>query len=170
MKNIVLISIAYLFTTCLTNASVTAIYNNDVVEITWSNPYHTNIDYFVVERSKNARVFSEVVRVDGPLDHNTIHDYYEIDTKPFKKRGYYRIKQVDENGNIYYSEVVFAKKNQNQKQLSGLFSSKDMLDKKLKNYSEKNVLVVLIDKNRNEYIAKVDITEEKKKLIRLFLV
>lgn len=144
-------------------AKVNAVYHDDIVEISWTNPMHIKVDYFYIERSKNGKNFKEIIKINGDKENYNINQYYEVDNKPFNKKGYYRIKQVDINGNVYYSNVVFAKNNKNITPLFNLLFTNQ--NKQLKDYKANNVLVVLIDKDRNEFIAKVDLEKEAKELI-----
>ena len=158
----ILIALQFLFISSI-SAEVKANYNDNRVEISWDNPNHVQIAYFVIERSKNGRYFKEILKVEATKSDNGSVEYYEVDYKPFNKKAYYRIKQVDVDGNRYYSNVILAKNTNNVKPLFGLFSSTN--NKNLKNYNEKDLLVVLVDVHQNEFIAKVDVIKEGKQLI-----
>lgn len=146
-------------------AEVKAVYNNNTVEVSWMNPLHVEIDYFIIERSKKGRYYKEILKVDGPKKNleSTIA-YKEIDSKPFSKTGFYRIKQVDINGNVYYSNAVFAKNYDYVKPIFSLLKQSSV-SKNLKGYQNRDILVVLLNTEKEEFIAKVDLIEEGKKLI-----
>ncbi len=145
-------------------AEVRAVYKDDRVVISWTNPTNIKIDYFVIERSKNGKKFKELIKVEGFNSNSGLTEYYEIDNNPFNKKAYYRIRQVGINGNIYYSEMVIATNIKYVKPLYGLFSnSKD--NYKLKKYTGNNILVVLIDTKGKQYIAKVNMVVENRHLV-----
>ncbi|PCJ22961.1 MAG: hypothetical protein COA97_12585 [Flavobacteriales bacterium] len=145
-------------------SEVRAIYNDDKVEISWTNPLYIEVDYFVIERSKNGKNFKKIMKIDGSKSNKINIEYYEIDYNPFNKKAYYRIRQVHVNGRVNYSNIVVAEKNKNVKSIFGLFS-KSKKNKHLKGYSENDVLVVLIDAKQSEYIAVINVKEENKELI-----
>lgn len=145
-------------------SEVKAIYNNDKVEISWSNPAHMNVDYFIIERSKNGKHFKEIMKVETGSGNCSAVEYFEIDYSPLNIKAFYRIKHVDVSGNSYYSNIVYAQNFNRGKALFGLFS----LSRKnaaLKDYYGKDILVVLIDASQQEFIARVNVLVEKRELI-----
>jgi len=167
MKTFSLLLIHLLFINSLFS-EIKASYNNNVVGISWANPLHIDIDYFVIEKSKNGNKFNEIMKINGSENLNTSMAYYEIDNNPFNKKGYYRVKQVDINGEIYYSNIVLAHNMENIKPIFHLFSKSHNL-KGLKNYKGKDILVVLQNSKQEEFIARVNIIEEGRKLITTFV-
>jgi len=163
MKNFFLISFCLLLS-LPSFSEVKAVYNNDKVEISWTNPLFIEIDYFVIERSKNGKNFNEIQKVEGTKNQKIPLEYVEIDYHPFHKKTYYRIKQIHVNGRIYYSNTTLAKTTQNVNPTTQLFS-KSANVKHLKNYKNTNVLVVLTGKVGDEYIAIINVETSKKQLI-----
>jgi hypothetical protein len=75
------------------------------VRIEWSTASEINSDYFLVERSSNGEKFTSVgaVKASGNSSQN---NYYNLtDDHPLSKHSYYRLKQVDFNGDVWYSKV-----------------------------------------------------------------
>jgi hypothetical protein len=63
--------------------------------------------YFVLERSTdNAESFEEVKRVEGKGTTNQQSTYKVIDQDPSNGRNYYRLKQVDFNGDFSYADNI----------------------------------------------------------------
>ena len=62
--------------------------------------------YFVVERSAEGRQFEPILQVDSLGDSNSLAKYNEVDEAPLKGHSYYRLKQVDTDGQFTYSEIV----------------------------------------------------------------
>ena len=79
---------------------------NDVVDLFWSTESENNNDFFNVERSIDGVDYKKISTVKGAgnTDHQT--QYFTIDEDPFTGVNYYRLKQVDFNGEFEYSDVV----------------------------------------------------------------
>jgi hypothetical protein len=90
--------------------SFTATLNEEKqVDLDWTTATEINSDYFVVERSTDAVHFEEVLTKTAAGNSNVIKDYHDMDPRPYIGTSYYRLKQVDLNGDFYYSQsdVVF---------------------------------------------------------------
>lgn len=80
--------------------------NNRVVNLEWRTAAEYSHSHFEVERSRNGSDFEYVMRVEGAgVDTEGNTDYFEQDDKPYQGDSYYRLKQVDANGDFTYSEV-----------------------------------------------------------------
>lgn len=92
----------------LISFSATAV-NNNVVELNWQTATELNNDYFVIEKSSNATDFEEVSLVESKAlngSSNSNLNYSIIDSEPYLGESYYRLKQVDFNGDFNYSSIV----------------------------------------------------------------
>ncbi|PJB15502.1 MAG: hypothetical protein CO118_03350 [Flavobacteriales bacterium CG_4_9_14_3_um_filter_32_8] len=163
MKTIVLLFSQLMFISS-SFSEVKAVYNNDKVEISWTNPTGIQVNYFVIERSKNGKNFENILQVKGSQNENKLIEYYEVDNKPLHKKAYYRIRQIDVNGKNYYSEMVMVTNINYVNPMFSLFI-KPQNNRKLKNYNEHGILVVLLDNNGNEFISKIDVIKENRQLI-----
>ena len=74
--------------------------------IKWTTGSELNNDYFVIERSKNGRDFEQVTTVSAAGNSNQAINYHTYDYKPLEGLSYYRLKQVDFNGEYTYSEMI----------------------------------------------------------------
>jgi len=81
---------------------------NDITSVNcfWSTASETNNDFFLVERSRDGINFSEVGRVVGAGTSNATINYALNDYQPYSGLSYYRLKQVDFNGEYSYSNIV----------------------------------------------------------------
>jgi hypothetical protein len=156
MKTILLLFSQFIFLTPLFS-EINAHYNDDKVEIYWSETTSPNIQHFIIERSENGKFFEEIMEVN---EVRSEVEYFEIDYNPPVKVAYYRIKKIDKGGDINYSKTILVK-NYNKLKLNKNFG------KTLKNYKGHNVLVVLKNKKGKEFYLKVDVTEYKKKLFAM---
>jgi hypothetical protein len=77
----------------------------------WSTGTEVNCDHFEVERSINGNEFSFLGRVAGSGNSTTTQTYYFDDADYAAGTLYYRIRQVDYDGNAFYSVVRSGKFN-----------------------------------------------------------
>ncbi len=84
----------------------------DNVELNWTTASEKNNKEFVVERSSDMLNFETAGVIKGKGNSNTPSDYRFTDVKPFNEVStlYYRIKQVDFNGDFEYSSVIAVSK------------------------------------------------------------
>ena len=81
-------------------------------KLSWTTYEEKDNNYFAIERSANGREFTSVGTVNTKaINGNSISElnYNFTDNNTLKGNNYYRIKQTDRNGNIYYSEIVLVK-------------------------------------------------------------
>lgn len=74
--------------------------------LSYSTASEVNNDYFEIERSSDARVFTSIGKVEGAGTSNRTIDYTYTDEIPLSGTSYYRVKQVDLDGKFEYSDVV----------------------------------------------------------------
>ena len=79
--------------------------NNSYVSLDWKTSMEENNDYFEVERSGNLTGFGPVIRVKSLGNSTTPQTYSTRDDAPIKGINYYRLKQVDLDGRITYSDT-----------------------------------------------------------------
>ena len=80
---------------------------NKYILSTWTTTAETNNDYFIVERSKDLQTWEQVGKVTGFGNTTQKHDYSLPDMNPYQGTSYYRLKQVDFNGDHeYYGPVT----------------------------------------------------------------
>lgn len=72
----------------------------------WKTATEENNDYFVIEASTNAYVWSELGRVKGFGNSQTEESYSFDDNIMMLPLTYYRLKQVDYDGEFTYSQVI----------------------------------------------------------------
>ncbi len=85
--------------------SFTAERNVNTALLNWETASEENNDYFNIERLNAIGEFENIGRVDGNGS-TSMHSYYTFtDEAPLTGVNYYRLKQVDFNGNFSYSEI-----------------------------------------------------------------
>ncbi len=78
------------------------------VIISWATASEINNDYFVVERSSDGVNYSLVGKVEGAGNSDHILTYEFMDRPTASGTFYYRVKQVDFDGQYDYSEIATA--------------------------------------------------------------
>ncbi len=79
--------------------------NDNQVSVEWSTSMELNNDYFIVQRSTDAKEWTDLARIDGAGSTQEVQHYSYIDKAPLKGVSYYRYVQVDYTGEIYPSEI-----------------------------------------------------------------
>jgi hypothetical protein len=77
---------------------------NDVC-LEWKTTTEINNEYFEIEKSKNGTDWASVLKMAGAGNSKDILSYSSKDQRPFSGASYYRLKQVDYDGQFSYSEV-----------------------------------------------------------------
>ena len=83
------------------------------VQLNWRTVSEINNAGFDIERSTNNQIFKKIGFVNGSKNSVIIQKYEFIDdlnnltyTEPFSDKLYYRLKQIDFDGNYYYSKTI----------------------------------------------------------------
>lgn len=80
---------------------------NDNVKVEWKTLSELNNDFFIVERSGDGKEFHETARIKGAGNSSKELSYSFVDENPLtSKVSYYRLKQVDYDGQYSYSPAV----------------------------------------------------------------
>ncbi len=79
--------------------------NDSGVELTWETATELDNDYFIVERSMDLDTWELIGQVDGAGSSSSNSDYKLLDPRPNEGFNYYRLKQVDFNGNETISGI-----------------------------------------------------------------
>jgi hypothetical protein len=80
----------------------------------WATAAEENSDYFSIERSQDGSQFESVGRVSGAGTNKAVSNYSYTDTKALAVNYYYRLKQVDKDGQFNYSKTILLSKNGKQ--------------------------------------------------------
>ncbi|MEY4929922.1 MAG: hypothetical protein RI909_646, partial [Bacteroidota bacterium] len=80
--------------------------DDEKVTLTWKTLSELNNDFFEVQRFTNPEQIEVVGHVKGKGTTSVAHDYQFIDFGPLPGNSYYRLKQVDYDGDYEVSSVV----------------------------------------------------------------
>ncbi|HEY5407689.1 MAG TPA: T9SS type A sorting domain-containing protein [Ginsengibacter sp.] len=127
----------------VTYESFNAILNNNTVNLNWTINSQISNDHFEVERSFDNTNFSTAALVMGAQSQNNGVDQYSFTDNDKRINGhniiYYRLKQVDINGNFSYSVVKTVRiSNVNDKKISVQVMPNPYMDKLNVNFSTDN--------------------------------
>lgn len=76
------------------------------VQIDWVTSLEINNDYFLIEKSVNGVDWEQVVKMEGAGISIELMSYTAYDSDPYDGVSFYRLKQVDFDGQYSYSEIV----------------------------------------------------------------
>jgi len=76
------------------------------VKLEWLTSQEINNDYFAIERSRDARNFSEIARIPGAGNSSERMAYEYYDSQPLAGIAYYRLRQTDYDGQNTLSKIV----------------------------------------------------------------
>lgn len=79
----------------------------------WSTAQEKDNAYFSVESSIDGKVFQEISKEPATGNSASVQEYTYLDTEPLSSTVYYRIKQVDVDGQYSYTPIVFVRTNFN---------------------------------------------------------
>ncbi|MBI4649338.1 MAG: T9SS type A sorting domain-containing protein [Bacteroidia bacterium] len=81
---------------------------NNYAELIWHTASEENCDYFDIEKSSNGIDFEAINRIKGAGTSNVRQEYIYQDKSLPAGTVYYRLKQVDFNGNFEYLDIISA--------------------------------------------------------------
>ena len=84
----------------------TAKYANEKVALAWATASELNNDYFEVQRSTDGATFEVIGKVKGTGNSNSVINYDYTDHPPLSGLVYYRLRQVDFDGQFEFSDIV----------------------------------------------------------------
>lgn len=98
--------------------SFVAVRQNNTVGLQWKVLTEQGISNYIVERSLNGNMFSQVGSITPKNSNSAENNYTWTDQQPVNAKCYYRIKALNKSGEINYSKVVFIEENKSQKTVS----------------------------------------------------
>ena len=84
----------------------TAKLKNKETKITWTVATQLNNEQYIIEHSKDGRIFSPIGEIAGDGTSNETKHYEYIHSSPSIGMNYYRIKQADYDGKYSFSDIA----------------------------------------------------------------
>lgn len=129
----------------------------DQVKVIWKTKSSNNVKFFALERSRNNKDYSvwKKISVDGELQQD--QKFIEVDFSPLEGWSYYRLKEVSNNGEEFLSHVVpvflgIEKLERGERIVPGSILDNNRNRMRLTDYDNKVAILVLRDKNGDEYL------------------
>lgn len=143
---------------------LTATQDNEKVKISWATASENNNDYFLVEKSIDSKIFETLSLIEG-AGNSTIVKYYDTyDHNPIFGVAYYRLKQVNYNGQTNYSKTVSVKFDFFESDKFDVLANpcSGIMTLSTKGCQKKEVLVVLYDLMGKRIYSKVSVQDSGK--------
>ncbi len=79
------------------------------ISVEWATSSELNNKEFILERTANARDFTEIARINGAGNSTSLTEYRAMDTDPLTGLNFYRLRQIDFDGTQHTTRLVSAK-------------------------------------------------------------
>jgi len=90
-----------------------AVKENKEVLVYWTTASEINSDYFVIQKTKDLNNWEDVAQVVAQGFSTSEIQYRDYDSSPYNGTSYYRLKQVDLDGEYTYSKIASVNFDQN---------------------------------------------------------
>ena len=80
--------------------------NKNLVNLDWSTASEIDNSHFLIERSRDGQTFETIDQINSKGDAETQQNYISTDRSPLMGTSYYRLKQLDYDGQFSYSKTV----------------------------------------------------------------
>ena len=74
--------------------------------LSWDTEEELDSDYFELQRSADAINFVPIARINAAGESQTLQQYEHLDRSPKNGWNYYRLKQIDTDNSVVYSNIV----------------------------------------------------------------
>lgn len=122
-------------------------WEGEQVALYWVTAGEDNLNYYEVERSTDAKLFSPIVRRAAEGNPQSLQEYEDLDLEPLFGRTYYRLKAVDLDGSLTYSPIVSLKRDPQANWEMSVFPNptKDKLELRINANMEQQATIILTD-------------------------
>lgn len=83
----------------------------DEVQLNWTTVSERDNDFFIVERSSDAKNWTSFAMIEGAGTSNSINNYSVTDENPKGNITYYRLKQFDFDGSVTIHDIISVSRN-----------------------------------------------------------
>ncbi|MCX6291538.1 MAG: hypothetical protein NT126_07210 [Bacteroidetes bacterium] len=128
---------------------------NEINHLNWATASEINNDYFDVERRTDSDDFKKIGAVAGHGNSTQLIRYSFDDLQPKAGVNYYRLKQVDYNGDFEYSETIALKNHSSSSWCSELYTVENGLFRAGCSGSSNSILEILDVHGRKMFSEKI---------------
>lgn len=86
--------------------NIKAYQKGNEVQVEWQAFNELNVNRYEIEKSADAANFSKIATVTARNNGNASNNYIATDVKPSQGKNFYRIKAIDNDGKIAYTQIV----------------------------------------------------------------
>jgi hypothetical protein len=94
----------------------------DIVDISWATAFEFNSAYFIVEKSTNTKDWEPISEILAQGNSTSIYNYHLFDSSPYEGISYYRLKQVDLDGQQIISQIISVNNSANKEKAVRYFN------------------------------------------------
>jgi len=145
----------------VTWSSFTAQKDGSTALLKWSTAQEFNSDHFVIERSTDGAHFTGIAKVDAAGTSSNTTNYSYADRSPAFGNIYYRIRQVDKDGQMQFSEIKLLSFNDFSAKSISLTPNPARVDVDLVAPGNKSVLNVQIFDATGRIVKSLEMRSEK---------
>ncbi|MBL4592519.1 MAG: hypothetical protein JKX68_01740 [Flavobacteriales bacterium] len=145
--------------------------SQNAVQLKWENSLEISTKEFIIEKSTDKLTWTTVATVFGSSHKSQSTEFFHVDYQPTENISYYRLKSVLKDGKESTSNIVPVNYLKKEGASAGMNLHPDFSeDYKIVNIAfeeifEKEILVVVRDKDGNEFYSKVIINIENDSLV-----
>jgi hypothetical protein len=135
--------------------TLTTLPEGNAVNINWSTSAETNSDYFIIQRSQDGVIFDDVMQEIAAGNSSVVSSYSITDYRPYSGTSFYRVIEVDVDGNFSHTEITIAKFQMELSLTVNPGTSGTTFNVSIAGKEQKQVLLVVRDIQGKEYYSKV---------------
>jgi hypothetical protein len=145
--------------------------SQDAVQLKWKSSPETNTSSFVIEKSSDKMLWREVATIYGASHNARTTDFFHIDNQPTESLTYYRLKSKNDENVESVSNIVPVSYLKKEGATAGMnlhpnFSENyKIVNIAFEEILEKEILIVVRDKNGKEFYSKVIINIEDESMV-----
>jgi hypothetical protein len=143
----------------------------NAVQLKWETSPFSSTAQYIIEKSTDKISWKNVATVYGAEHKNHEMEFVHIDFKPFENLSYYRLIQKDKDEKELFSNIVPVKYYTSEYNTAGInlypvvSETDDVINISFEDIFEKEILIVVRDKNGEEFYSKVVINIEEEVLV-----
>ena len=137
------------------------------VVLNWETTNEHNNEYFDIEKSSNFLDLNTLGSVPASNKDFLFHDYQYIDKYPFNGNNYYRLKQVDFNGNYSFSKWVSVFMDQSLQIMTYPNPASAFINLQINNEEAGNAQIKIIDLNGRQQQSWDNLKVDKNEQLQL---
>lgn len=126
------------------------------IDLTWeAKANDTENCTYIIERSKEGELWAEILVIPSASGTSGKEKFMESDMSPIYGTSFYRLKKVNANGLVAYSNISVVRHFYSQQQIIANCREMSVTEFEHTGFDNEGVVVTLKDRKGNEYYSKV---------------